>query len=245
MVEFWRAKGRLGTLAEMLEASLSERLRETNPVHGRKDPLDAAGSWQALEQIGAALTFGRANTVTTPSQQVATVAPASALDLSNVLPDWSREHCLRLLMRPAFDLATLGRVRLHNDNEGVVRGYLAARWLKRLRNANCPYSIVRDLLFADVYGLKLVKELMREVAAWLSLWDEAVAGETLARDPLVLLSNGDPGSLSATMRARVLQRIVEALAVEHGKSTIFDPDSVRRFTTPELGELGAGAVDAA
>ncbi len=40
------------------------------------------------------------------------------------------------LTRPVFDPATFGRARLHNDNEGVVRGYLAARWFDRLRKAN-------------------------------------------------------------------------------------------------------------
>jgi hypothetical protein len=42
MVQFWRTEGRLGSLSEMLENSLRERLREPNPGRGRRDPLDVA-----------------------------------------------------------------------------------------------------------------------------------------------------------------------------------------------------------
>ena len=55
-----------------------------------------------------------------------------------MLPDWKPQDISLLLARPIFDPATFGRVRLHNDNEGIVRSYLAARWLKRLRDANLP-----------------------------------------------------------------------------------------------------------
>jgi hypothetical protein len=53
----------------------------------------------------------------------------SDFDLAAILPDWSPEHHQRLLSRAVFDPATFGYVRLHNDNQGVVRSFLAARWL--------------------------------------------------------------------------------------------------------------------
>ena len=40
MVQFWRTHRRLGTLAEMLETSLAERLKEPNSDRVRHDPLD-------------------------------------------------------------------------------------------------------------------------------------------------------------------------------------------------------------
>ena len=54
LVRFWQAEGRLGTLQEMVERSIAERLKETNPDRARDDDLDDATALRAVERIGAA-----------------------------------------------------------------------------------------------------------------------------------------------------------------------------------------------
>ncbi|MCC5262972.1 hypothetical protein LMP36_15160, partial [Staphylococcus aureus] len=66
---------------------------------------------------------------------------------------------------------------MHSDNEGVVRAYLTAQWLLRLRQANLPLRRLHSLLFARNYEIDLIRPSMLETAAWLSLWDESVAAE--------------------------------------------------------------------
>ena len=117
------------------------------------------------------MVFGRQATLAIPDGEVA-FSSDSPLALGDILPDWSSENCSALLSRPAFDPATLGRVRLHNDNEGVVRGFLAARWLRRLRDANLSTTALFDLLFAESYGLEVIRPSMNDTVAWLSLWDK-------------------------------------------------------------------------
>jgi hypothetical protein len=39
----------------------------------------------------------------------------------------------------------------------VVRSYLTARWLAKLRNENLSTGTLFDLLFAKSYGLEVVK----------------------------------------------------------------------------------------
>ena len=90
------------------------------------------------------------------------------LRLADILPDWTPLHLPHLLARPVFDPATFCRVRLHNDNEGVVRGYLAAHWLKHLLESNLSLTAIFDLLFASTYGVSLTRPSMRETAAWLA-----------------------------------------------------------------------------
>jgi hypothetical protein len=140
LVEFWQSNGRLGSLEEMLESSLTARVRETNLDRARGDGLDETRALQAIERIGAALVFGRKTTIAIPDSELVLSNEERSLDLAQVLPDWSPEDRARLLTRPVFDPATFGRVRLHNDNEGVVRGYLAAQWLNRLRQKNLSRS---------------------------------------------------------------------------------------------------------
>lgn len=234
LVAHWRASGAFGTLAEMIERSLAERLKETNSARARDDALDIEVASRALDRIGAALVLTRLDTVVVPDFTLDLEPSVSALSLATVLPDWSSGQVTTLLLRPVFDPATAGFVRLHNDNEGAVRGYLAARWLHRLRTqGNCPVSRVFDLLFADIYGMRLVKRTMRSTAAWLSLWDREVAHEVIARDPRLLMDAGDPGSLALATRIEAL----DALIAQIKGNPLFDMpdhDAVRRFAKPDL-----------
>jgi hypothetical protein len=237
LVAFWRNHRRLGSLAEMLENSLTARVRETNPDRASGDGLDETQVLRAIERIGAALVFARKTTIAIPDGELVLSDKEQSLDLAQVLPDWSSKDRSRLLTRPVFDPATFGRVRLHNDNEGVVRGYLTARWLFRLRQTNLSRTSLFDLLFATTYGLELVKPSMQETAAWLSIWDEEVAREVIQRDPSLLLTAGDPTSLSTNVRQAALTNVVERLAAGDERSRLMEFDSVKRFAQSDLSDV--------
>lgn len=233
LVAYWRRNERFGPLAEVLATSINERLRETNPFHAQSDPIAEERALLALERIGAAFVFGRRDKLSIPDSEIS-FAPSADFDLAHVLPDWSAEHRGRLLMRPVFDPGTFGRVRLHNDNLGEVRSYLAARWLKRRRDQSCSLQALLDLLFADSYGVSLIKPSLRQTAAWLAIWDGDVAREILAREPLLLLIEGDPGSLPLPIRISALKRAVAEMLTSGDRLVQFDQDSLRRFSTPDL-----------
>jgi len=233
IVRYWRTNGRLGTFTAMIEASLRERLQETDPDRRRRDSLDAERAKQGLERIGAALVFGRQTTVAIPDKDVPIEDDRVVAKIDDVLPDWSNEDRLQLLTRPAFDPATFGRARLHNDNEGVVRAYLAARWLQRLRQANLPQRRLHDLLFSRTYDIELVKPSMLETAAWLSLWDESVASEVVRRAPYLLFTAGDPAGLSPMTRQALLTALVERMRRDE-EIPLLDLSSLTRFAQPDI-----------
>jgi hypothetical protein len=235
LTEFWNANRRLGSLAEMLRVCLAERLQESNMDRKRRDDLDAERAASGLERVAAAFVFGRKDTISIPDGEIDLTSDQSAVDLADVLPDWSAQDRARLITRAAFDPATYGRARLHNDNEGVVRGFLTAHWLLRLSKANLSKRHLHDLLFADVYGLPVVKPSMQETAAWLSLWDEVVAGEVAKRNPFLLLSSGDPQSLSLPTRKRLLREVVKRVASGE-RTPILDFDGLRRFARADLAD---------
>lgn len=233
IVRYWRANGRLGAFTAMIEASLRERLRETDPDRGRRDSLDAERAMQGLERIGAAMVLGRHSTVAIPDAEVRIEDDRAVASIDGVLPDWSSADRQQLLARPALDPATFGRARLHNDNDGVVRAYLAARWLQRLRQANLPRRRLHDLLFSRTYEIELVKPSMMETAAWLSLWDESVATEVVRRAPFLLFTAGDPAGLSPTTRRALLTALVERMRRDE-EVPLLDLSSVARFAQPDI-----------
>lgn len=236
LVQFWKNHGRLGSLAEMLESSLAARAAETKTDRARDDTLDATRALHAIERIGASLVFGRKATISVPDSELLRPEDERPLNVDEVLPDWSAQDRSHLLSRPIFDPATFGRVRLHNDNEGTVRGYLTARWLRRLRENNLSRGELFGLIFATSYGIDLIKPSVQETAAWLALWDEDVGGEVARREPALLLTAGDPASLSPAVRAAVLTDIINRLATG-ARLPMLDFDSVKRFSRPDLSSV--------
>ncbi|MCA1708896.1 MAG: hypothetical protein LC808_38730, partial [Actinobacteria bacterium] len=233
LVGFWRAHGGLGRLADMLALSLRKRLLETDPQRARKDPINVERGLEALERIGAALVLQGLSDVAVPDSSLDLTESRRALVLAEILPDWSGVDRTRLIGRAVFDPASAGLARLHNDNQGGVRSYLTARWLKRMIDANRPKSVVRDLLFATTYGVRLVIPSMRQTAAWLSLWSADVAREVIARDPGLLMDAGDPSSLSLAIREQVLKMVVKQVVGDE-EFDIPDRDSLKRFALPDM-----------
>lgn len=233
IVRYWREHERLGSLAEMIEASLRERVQETDPDRARRDRLDAVRAQHGLERIGAALVFGRQTTIAIPDKDAPVEDARAAVKIEDVLPDWSNEDRLQLLTRPAFDAATFGRARLHNDNEGVVRAYLTAHWLRRLRQSNLSQRRLHDLLFSRTYEIELVKPSMRETAAWLSLWDESVATEVVRRAPFLLFTAGDPASLPLPTRQAALKALIDRMRRDEEIPPL-DFGGLTRFSKPDI-----------
>jgi hypothetical protein len=236
LLDHWRRFKRLGSLAETVQTSLTERLRETDAQRDRQGVLDATRAMAALERIGASMVFGRIATIEIPDSELNLDRSGSALSLSDALPDYTGPERGDLLTRPVFDPATFGRTRFHNDNFGVVRGYLAARWLLRLRRNNLPVRKLFALLFGDPYGAQVVIPSTRETAAWLSLWDRDVGREVAKREPWVLLTGGDPGSLPADTRCAVLRELAHRMVAEDFLLPPLDADSLTRFSSEDLSE---------
>lgn len=234
LVQFWKANRRLGTLTEMLTTSLRERLRESNPDRDRRDPIDPERAMQAVERIGAALVFGRAATLAIPDSEISLAKTHISLNIADVLPDWSASDLLRLLSRPVFDPATFGRARLHNDNEGVVRAFLTASWLRRLCAKNLSRERLAELLFANTYDASLIIPSLQETAAWLAIWDSGVAREVINREPHLLLTAGDPASLPPDIRVNVLTRLIERIVANDERVPLLDYNSVKRFARSDI-----------
>jgi hypothetical protein len=233
IVRYWTDHKRLGSLASMIDESLNERIREADPERARRGTLDQTRARQALERIGAAMVLGRKQTIAIPDMDAPAGDQRGSIVLEDVLPDWTPDDRTQLLIRPAFDPATYGRARLHNDNEGVVRAYLTARWLNRLRGANLSQRRLHDLLFTQRYGIDLVRPSMLQTAAWLSIWDDSVASEVLKRAPYLLFTAGDPASLSAPVRRAALLMLVERM--KRGEDTpLLDHGLVTRFAQPDI-----------
>ena len=234
MVRFWQKHRGLGTLREMLEESLAARLIDPDPKRRRRDTLEGVRSAEALDRIGAAFLFCGKDSLSVPTSELDLAPAERSVPIEQVLPDWPDTDRLLLLGRSVFDPATLGRAQLHNDNEGTMRCYLAARWLNRLLEQNCPIQTVRDILFADLYGYRLVRPDMVDTATWLAAIHPAIANELTVRAPLALLLNGDPGSLPIPTRIKAFTAVIAQIGDIDREKMWFMDRNLKRFADPAL-----------
>ena len=207
LIAVWSHSRRLGTRQEQHETNVTVKLTEKDPERRDSNLLSPRKARLGAECLALAQALTRTRTLRSPEQPLAELLEDSILEPTAILPDWTVAERRALLRRGLFDPATYGRVRFHHP---TVQGYLAACRLRSLRESQMSTKALFRLLFADLHGVEIVFPSMRELAAWLSLWDRDVRKELMRREPEVLLTLGDPGSLDLSVRSDLVRSFTAA-----------------------------------
>ena len=230
LIRSWMNSGHLGTRARQHETNVTSKLRD-DPERPGRGVLSDAQARLGAERLALALFLTRTRTIRSPEQAPDIHRSDGVLDPATILSDWTEAKRQALLRRALFDPATYGRVRFHHRS---IQEYLAARRLQVLRDQGMSTKALFRLLFSERYGVEVVFPSMREVAAWLALWDDAVRGELIKREPETLLSLGDPETLDIAVRSR----LVRAFFTEYGeggwRGLNIPIAEVRRLSDPDL-----------
>ena len=233
LIEYWRTHGQFGPLAAMTEHAVARKLAERDKYRPDNDTLSTGQTRHGAERIAAALTLAKTFTIRAPAQEVDPTLAAGALDADHVLPGWKESERNALIRRPAFAPATYGRVRFHHR---TTQEYLTASWFDRLLQAGVPKSEVWTIFLAERYSVKTVVPSMRAAAAWLALKHPDFRDEVISREPLLLIQNGDPGSLPLPAKERLLAVYAERHAVGEIAEDRMDHRAIWMFAQPELAD---------
>ena len=234
LIAVWRHSRRLGTRQEQHETNATVKLTEKDPERRDSDLLSPQRARLGAERLALAQVLTRTRTLRSPEQPLAELMEDSILEPTVILPDWTVAERGALLRRGLFDPATYGRVRFHHP---TVQGYLAACRLRSLREARMSTKALFRLLFADLYGMEIVFPSMREIAAWLSLWDGDVRKELMRREPEVLLTLGDPGSLDLSVRSDLVRSFAAAYRDGGWRGLHVPVREIRRIADPSLAPI--------
>ena len=233
LIEVWKASGELGARAKQLETNVLAKLRE-GQERPRQDVLTDANARNGAERLAFALAHMGCRTIRSPVERPDPVRMDGVLGPETVLRDWTPAERQALLSRALFDPATYGRIRFHHRS---VQEYLAARYLRRLNGKGVSTRNLFRLLFDERHGIRIVRPSMRAIAAWAALWDDDVRREICAREPEILLSLGDPETLTLEARAGVLRAFVRAYGQGGWRGLSVPIDEVGRFADPDLAEV--------
>jgi hypothetical protein len=231
LANYWNSHGKFGTFAEMLEHSIAHKLSERDPYRPDNETISPEDAREGAERLAAALTFGKSFTLRAPGYDPDPSLAAGALDPTDILVNWTDARRNALLRRGIFAPATYGRIRFHHRS---TQEYLAASWLDRLLNNNCPRTEIFQLLFAERYGVETVVPSLRAEAAWLSLQHPDIRDEVIRREPLTLVAHGDPGSLSISAREKLLLHYASKHAAAEVSDDRLDAHALWMFADQQL-----------
>lgn len=225
----WRENQALGKLQEQIHESVKFKL---NPTELRQEVAELSPKRAREGSARLALAALLARRLNFKYSTDASNGSNTALDVAQVLVDWTKAERDALLQRGIFGFASYGLVRFHHLS---VAQFLAAERLNSLLDQGRPFRDVKRLLFSTTTaGLKIVKPSLRPVAAWLGLKNDRVFDSVLKCDPSVMLIYGDPASLSLSQKKSALHAYVHYYAAEAYRGLAIPTLQARRLADPKL-----------
>jgi len=233
LFDYWQDHGQFGSLTEMIEYSITSKLRPSQ--RDRDDPLSEQEARDGAEVLGAATVLCRRLNFKVPDEAFSCI---DAIDANRCLPeDWPLNKRQTLLTRPIFDSASYGKIRFHTRR---VAEYLAAAWLTQRMNEGCPVTELEVLLFDCGGNRRVMRQAMAPVTAWLCCggqrWNEDLQGWVLESNPLIHLQYGDPSGLPLEYRRRILNALVQ---MSEGRTWLridSSPESLGRLAATDLSD---------
>lgn len=228
---FWTRKSKFGSLREMIEEDISDKLAEKRNPTLFPIPVSRKQARDAVEAIALALTMMGTECIPLPGSR--NLVARDAFDIRALASDLNDESISSLLRLPLFDPATLGRVRFHHR---TVREYLAATCLHRLHANGLAARELEELLFATVEGRTFARPGFQAIMAWLALRNPEVQRLAVKAAPEHLLDTGDPSGLSPDARREVLYAYANRYSGRTRTMHHFDRVGLERFGGEDLAE---------
>ena len=224
----WLSHGRLGSLTELIEGNVEDKLRERPE---RNSTLEQARARSGLTQLAGIASLCGSRSFLLPQGDASVSDAAMAINPRTVLDDWSDDEIRQLLTRRIFDEATHGRVRIHHR---TLQDYLCARWLQGLIENGTQSQFIHDLLFHTVANTHMVPAHLESIAAWLAGWDETVRHRLCEVEPGMVLELGDPSRLPEHDRVSVLRAYAATFSDRERRFHFFSHESLARFASSGL-----------
>jgi hypothetical protein len=199
LCRYWEEHGCLAERSDMMRGRLERVLRE-RPSSGSGSTLTDKRAWEGARILAAALLLTNSTSL---SPDGAEHEGRNAIDVADVLWDWTASDRTALLLRGLFAPELLGRIQFLNRS---WIDFLAADWFRSLLERQSCRLVVQDLLFPEIWNEKTVRPELSSAACWLAIDHHWVRDEILSRKPVLLMKDGDPTTYPPEFKARILAR---------------------------------------
>lgn len=227
----WRDFKRIRTHREQVMTNVRVKLK---PREDRPEPaeLSVDKAIEGASRLALAMMNTRRFTIRHNAEADAGHKEV-AQDPASILSDWTAPERKALLERPLFGFASYGRVRFHHRS---VMEFLAAERVKTLRANGMTARALKRLLFATTRGNTIARPSKRAIAGWLALEDDTVFEMLRDHEPDVLLTYGDPESISLPKRVQALRAYATRYGDSGWRGLSVPHIQIHRFAAPELAD---------
>lgn len=227
----WRDFKRIRTHREQVMTNVRVKLK---PREDRPEPaeLSVDKAIEGASRLALAMMNTRRLTIRHSAEADAGHNEV-AQDPAMILSDWTAPERKALLERPLFGFASYGRVRFHHRS---VMEFLAAERVRALRSRGMTARALKRLLFAATRGNTIARPSKRAIAGWLALDDDTVFEMLRDHEPDVLLTYGDPESLSLPKRVQALRAYAKRYGDSGWRGLSVPHIQIHRFASPELAD---------
>jgi hypothetical protein len=187
LMSYWEKNGRIAHRAELMESSISLKLKERDPDRDFVFPITHENIRRGADMVASAVTFEKKSRILVLESSPDPSIRRSSIDPSSVLKNYNGKDIRALLQRPIFDGAIYGTVRFHDRS---VREFLTAKWLHRLLIQE-KRRAVESLFFKTLYGQTVLAPSMRPILAWVSLFDDGIRDKTSGIAPEIFIQGRD------------------------------------------------------
>ncbi|MGL5447826.1 MAG: hypothetical protein ACRDBL_11005 [Rhabdaerophilum sp.] len=228
---YWIKHKRFGSLKDMTENTVMERLVELDKDRSDNDQLTLDQARRGVERLAAGLTLAKSFTIAVGRDGPGDTQATSSVNPAEILSEWTDAQIGALLRRGIFAPATYGRLRFYHRG---AQEYLTAMWLDRMIREGSRRVAVENLIFVSIYGVDTLVSSLAPAAAWLSLAHSGVRDKLIQRDPPVLLRHGDPRSLPLSVKESLLESFAKLHAQGDVANDSLDHTMLRMFADPAL-----------
>lgn len=203
----WSEHGRIRTHLDQIQTHVRARLA-ARPDRREKAELSPGRAQSGAQRLALAVILSRRLTVRYSAGSDGDATAGAPIDPRELLPDWGVNEVAALLERPVFVEGGYGRVRFHHRS---VMEFLAACQIRDLIEAGllAQTAAARLLFGLTPTNQTILKPSMRPVAGWLALLRSDMFEKIVKLEPDVLLTQGDPESLTDLQRERALLAFVD------------------------------------
>jgi hypothetical protein len=236
IARYWSEHRRFGSLTEMTEFGVIERLAESSPARRRATLVSDQAARQAVERLAAAMTLAHTLDLRLTTDDG---GDSEGIDPHRVLADWTPKDVDALLQRGVFVPSTFGRLRFYHRS---AQEYLTACWFNRLRPGLTDPEILRIFL-SDPFGVRTVPSALRASAAWIAATHPLLRAALLDREPLVLLTEGDPSQLTLSERQTLLRTFAARQQTGEAPHRLIDHRALWMFADSALAPVIAEVLE--
>ncbi|GAW97697.1 MULTISPECIES: NACHT domain-containing protein [Colwellia] len=229
VVEFWKKNQRIGSRSELLENLLTIKL-ELIEVGRDKCDLSLSKVLKGVQEIAAALTFGKKSKISVPDAK----NNPEVLNIHQVLPDWTNDEITTLLNRAVFEPSAYGTVSFTNR---LLREYLTAQWVSTKYASKGNDDELRSLFYSTTYGIEVPIQALKPILSWYALLNDSFSEIIANISPEIFIEDGDPSKLPIARRQKLLVKFCEMIGATDDSFISFDANAIARFSHPDMGDI--------